>query len=201
MRFARLAFLFCLCLLASGLNAEACMMMAHRVMNDIKLADVVVIGSIRNYRIIEDTEIRERRKKQCAEKRIALKSLCKQQGFLSDYAQFEIEVETVLKGSPASMVTATWDNSTFGEPTRLGEENQRFLVALRASGSNIPPLRGPSAFIAPNPDPELLAVLQAPCAPPFIFKFPGDAASDAKDALEGKLRTEPDRDPAIKGLY
>ena len=201
MRLVRLAFVWCLCFFASNVYANACMMRADLAMSDITIADVVVIGSIRNYEIIKDTNIREQRKNQCAEKKLTLEALCNQSNFLSDYARFEIEVETVLKGAPANFLTVTWDNSTFGEPASLGGKGERFLVALRSSETKIPPLRGPSAFVAPNPDPELLAVLQAPCAAPFIFNVPGTAASDARKVLEGKTVTEPDRNQGTKGLY
>jgi len=186
MRFACLVLLASIHLLAGGKSAYACMTLAQLVLSDVKFADVVVVGQIRNYKIIEDPNIRELQKKRCADNTSPEDHFCKTRSFLSDYAQFQIEVDIVLKGQPKETVTVTWDNSTFGEPQSLGDDTERFLIALRAASSKMPPLRGPSAFIAANPDPEMMTVLQAPCASPFIFKFPGKAASQVKDILNGK---------------
>ena len=146
--------------------------MGHIDMSDIALADLVVIGSVRNYEIIEDTKARALREEICTKNKDLDQRFCNQPRIFSDYAQFEIEVHSALKGTSPNVVTVTLDNSTFGAPTSLGGKHQRFLVTLRAATSKIPPLRGPSAFIAPNPDPDLLTVLQAPCAPSFIFRYP-----------------------------
>ncbi|MEC9470762.1 MAG: hypothetical protein VYA18_13660 [Pseudomonadota bacterium] len=201
MRYFSLVMLASIHLLASGIDANACITFAQMDSSDVKFADVVVVGKIRNYKIVEDPKVREIQKKRCENKKTADDRYCKMRSFLSDYAQFQIEVDTVLKGEPDESVSVTWDNSTFGEPISLGEENERFLIALRAANSNMPPLRGPSAFISANPSPELLTVLQAPCSSPFIFKFPGETASKVKDILDGKDPGDAGSTNPRSGLY
>jgi len=131
----------------AGQRAEACMTSAPLVLEDVQYADTVVVGRITDYRVIPD----ERRP-----------------GGIGDYARFDIEVDTVLKGEPPRTISATWDNSTFGEPDEIAPG--RYLIALRHAGSRVlPPLRGASATILSNPDDGVPSVLQAPCSDAFIF--------------------------------
>jgi hypothetical protein len=58
-----------------------------------------------------------------------------------------------------------------------------FLIGLRDPRSRIPPLRGPSATLLPSPEPDVLAVLQAPCAGPFLFARESDAAMMVRQIL------------------
>lgn len=67
-----------------------------------------------------------------------------------------------------------------------------YLIALRESSSKTPPLRGPSATTLPNPEPNLLAVLQAPCAPAFIFETMSVEAETIRSEL-GQPTAESDR--------
>ncbi|MBV9883674.1 MAG: hypothetical protein JO276_11750 [Sphingomonadaceae bacterium] len=159
--------------------ARACMTEAPLDLHDIRYADVVVVGRITNYRIIPDLEIR--RQNALARDPAIRREMANLIGgeppepeddtpgrFMSDYASFRVIVDEVLVGPAAATLEVTWDNSTFAEPESLPAGP--FLIALRHAGSRLPPLRGPSATILPNPDPNALAVLQAPCSRPFMFE-------------------------------
>lgn len=131
--------------------AYACMAMAPLELADIKYADVVVLGRISNYEIVDG-----------------------EPGQLGDYARFTVSVDDVLFGQPPQQLTAVWDNSTYAEPESMPSGS--FLIALRDPRSQTPPLRGPSATVLPNPEPTLLTVLQAPCSDAFIFSSTSDEA-------------------------
>jgi hypothetical protein len=164
------------CFLLASPQAHACMMIARLEPGDIKYADVVVVGRITDYEVVLDPEIRRQQKEAVAPNR----------RFLSDYARFRILVDEVLVGKPPKILFATWDNSTFGEPSRM--EEGPFLIGLRDPHSKSPPLRGPSATIMPNQEPQTLTVLQAPCAGPFIFEATGDMAKAIREILAGAAK-------------
>jgi hypothetical protein len=160
---------------ASG-PARACIMFVPPTLADVSYADVVVIGQIKNYRIIRDEAFR---KKRLASPNLSAKDRKfyenPKTGLLPDYARFEIQVEHVLVGQASGRLSAMWDNSTFGEPDQM--VSGRYLIALRRPRSASPPLRGPSATILPSPDPSTLTVLQAPCSSAFIY------GAESKEAL------------------
>jgi hypothetical protein len=148
----------------------ACMVFVSPKLEDVNYADVVVLGRISNYRIVRDEAFRKHMltsRHLTADMRRMYSD--PKQGLMTDYARFDIQVEKVLKGQAGTNVSVTWDNSTFGEPGKM--KTGRYLVALRRSNSASPPLRGPSATIAPNPNPTLLTVLQAPCSSPFLYEI------------------------------
>lgn len=156
-------------LLASTLtsrSASGCFIDAQIDIHDVQYSDVVVIGKIANYKIVLDPVARQSYKKSFGNSPDLAKRLTG--SFISDYARFDISVDEVLRGKASKTLNVTWDNSTFGEPQDMSPGP--FLIALRQANSPIPPLRGPSATYLPNPDPSVLTVLQAPCAPPLIFE-------------------------------
>lgn len=167
--------------------ASACLAMAHLELDNVKYASVVVVGRIVDYEIVLDQKIRKERKEML--ERSADKSteywrlMSEQTRFLSDYARFKVLVDEVLVGQPPSVINATWDNSTFGEPETMKEGP--YLIALREPGSRIPPLRGPSATILASPEPGSLTVLQAPCAPAFILDATSAEAKTIRKMLGG----------------
>lgn len=166
--------------------ASACRTMANLRFDDIKYASVIVIGRITNYEIVLDQAARQRHKEMLARPDWppeARKLLSEQQHFLSDYARFDVLVDEVLVGKPQAVLSVTWDNSTFNEPDKM--EEGPFLIALREPDAKIPPLRGPSATIMPSLEPQKLTVLQAPCAPPFMFKAATAEAKKVRDMLTG----------------
>jgi hypothetical protein len=101
---------------------------------------------------------------------------------LSDYTRFNIQVDKVISGSASAVIAATWDNSTFSLPETMPDGP--YVIALRRPQSPVPPLRGPSATIFPNQEPDLLTVLQAPCAQPFLFEANSAEAQAVLKILE-----------------
>lgn len=170
---------------ASG-PAQACRLPAPLVLDDVRFADVVVVGRIRNYRIVRDEEFR---RKMLDNPKISADMRRFYEGpdtLLSDYARFDVDVDRVLAGKAPSSVSVTWDNSTFGEPEKMA--TGPFLIALRRSDSRTPPLRGPSATILPSREPLVLTVLQAPCSTPFLFESTSEKADAVRLLLRAKLR-------------
>lgn len=174
MRFA--LFLSAVALLISGLStgAKACMVSVRLHIEDVRHADVVVVGRITDYRLVLDPVVRARRKADIARDPEFWKRSGDQTRFLPDYARFRIEVEEVLYGEAPDMLVATWDNSTFAEPDSLPPGP--YVIALRNPQSGTPPLRGPSAVVGPAPEPGTLTLLQAPCARPFLFEADSEKA-------------------------
>jgi hypothetical protein len=136
---------------------------------DVRYADIVVIGQIDNYRVIRDEAVRKRLLSRPNLPVDTRKIYQDPKGSLmSDYARFDIKVEAVLIGQAPERLDVTWDNSTFGEPEQM--RPGRYLIALRRLGSPPPPLRGPSATLSPDPDPSALSLLQAPCSSAFVYE-------------------------------
>ena len=105
---------------------------------------------------------------------------------MGDYARFDIRVGEVLAGRAPRTVRVTWSNSTFGLPKALA--GGTMLIALAKPGGKRPPLRGPSATIMPNREPNLPTVLQAPCASPFMFAANSNEARAIRRILRGRRR-------------
>jgi hypothetical protein len=140
----------------AGAPAHACIMMVPLELADIKYADVVVVGRINNYERVGNEDL------------------------ISGYAKFRVLVDEVLLGNSPQEITVTWDNSTFSEPETMAPGP--FLIALRDPGSRIPPLRS-SGSIFPNPKPDLLTLLQAPCSSPFMFASGSEEAKAVRQML------------------
>lgn len=168
--------------LASANAASACLMATGLNIKDVSYADAVVVGSIENYEIVRDMAFRERR---LSDPNLRDESRAiysdPNKAILGDYARFEVLVTEVIVGDVPQRFSATWDNSTFGEPASLSDG--QLLMAFRRAESPIPPLTGPSATILPNPEPQSLTILQAPCAPPFIFENSSETALRIKELL------------------
>jgi hypothetical protein len=163
-------------------SVHACMMSVPQKLEDVRYADVVVIGRIANYRIIRDEAFRKWMLKSptlSADERKRYQD--PKEGLITDYARFDIDVEEVLAGRAPARLSATWDNSTFSEPERM--KPGRYLIALRRPSSASPPLRGPSATIMPNREPNTLTLLQAPCSSAFLY----DAGSGEARAIRAIL--------------
>ena len=171
-----------LALLASQ-PTHACRIRAATVLADVKYADVVLVGRISNYGIVRDHEERQRMLKipnLSAEMRKMYEDPT--ETLLWDYARFDVEVDEVLVGKAPRKITATWDNSTFGEPGKMAPGP--FLIALRDPSSKGPPIRGPSATILPSRERRILTVLQAPCAGPFLFDAQSEEARTVRQILK-----------------
>ncbi|CAN7758559.1 hypothetical protein [Ensifer sp. Root127] len=103
---------------------------------------------------------------------------------MSDFARFDIHVDEVLIGKAPKTLPVTWDNSTFGEPEEM--LTGPFLIGLRKATSQLPPLRGPSATVFPNPDPTAMTVLQAPCSNAFIIEVGTNEANAIRGILDAR---------------
>lgn len=176
-----------LVIILSANPASACRLAASLNLDDIKYASVVVVGRVLDYEIVLDQAVRKERKEmldRSADKSTKFwRLMSEQKDFLSDYARFRVLVDEVLVGQPASVISITWDNSTFGEPEKMKEGP--YLIGLREPGSKSPPLRGPSATILPSPESKSLVVLQAPCAPAFILEATSAEARKIREMLGG----------------
>jgi hypothetical protein len=178
-----LSALVCLC---ASTPAGACRFSPPLNPDDVSYADLVVVGRISHYRIVRDMEFR---RKMLANPKLPADMRKFYEGpgtLLPDYARFDVEIDEVLLGKAPRRITVTWDNSTFGEPEKMAPGP--YLIALRRASSAMPPLRGPSATIMPNPEPDKLAVLQAPCAPAFILETSRDEAGKVRAILRGHRR-------------
>ncbi|WJR66920.1 hypothetical protein QTA58_22470 [Neorhizobium sp. CSC1952] len=173
------------CLVASNNPASACVTRARLDLADVKFADVVVIGRISDYEHVLDPDARKRREDMMGTAPEPLRAILgKQSRFLSDYVRFQVNVDEVLAGDAPNVFPVTWDNSTFGEPEII--EPGSYLIAVRKSGAQRPPLRGASATIVPTPEPDKMTVLQAPCAAAFFF----DAESEEAQGIRRILSTD-----------
>jgi hypothetical protein len=187
--------------ISSSNPALACLLPAPMDLHDVLRADAVVVGDIRNYELVLDPEIR-RRHQEARDGSPASPGGLRDtpRRFITDYARFDIQVFEVLSGtvSARTTITATWDNSTFGEPDEI---SGMYLVALRDAQSLTPPLRGPSATMFPTPEPELLTVLQAPCASAFLFERDSDFARAIRQIMDGEGDAEMEIEVFSKFLY
>lgn len=98
-------------------------------------------------------------------------------------AKLTFEVEKLYKGEASEKIDVIWQNSTFGVPETLEEFERSYgeslVVGLIEFDTPIP-MKAPSAAIFGLPK-ELQSyhkILQAPCAPPFMFsdKMPKNPA-------------------------
>jgi hypothetical protein len=152
--------------------------------DDIRFACLALIGRIENYEIIRDAAFR-RSMLQSEIVSIIGKNVYEdsRKTLLCDYAKLDISVDQVLLGQAENRMTATWFNSTFGLPRSVSDS--LLLMAFRSPSAKGPPKQGPGATFFSPKEPELLTVLQAPCAPAFLLPVDGEAARTVRDRLGG----------------
>lgn len=148
----------CGALLFAAAPSHACIDVAAQDINDVRYADLVVVGKIENYRKGERNRS-------------------------WSGVRFDIAIDDVMKGRPARRTSATWVNSTFKTPDSMADET--YIIALRHPSSLMPPLRGASAFIPPSPDIKAWTVLQAPCAEAFILSYSPEVRAIITRVLAG----------------
>jgi len=85
--------------------AFACRFQREPNLNEIKQADVVVIGKITEYQVVRPEGA----------------------GF---YSRFIVQVDQVIVGTASDRLPVTWENSTFGQPEKMAEGP--YLIALHA---------------------------------------------------------------------
>ncbi|MET0589363.1 MAG: hypothetical protein ABWZ75_12655 [Novosphingobium sp.] len=168
-------------------SAHACRVYVSPNFEDVSYADVVVIGRLENYRIIRDEAFR-RQKLAIPDLSADMRKMYEdpKQGLLPDFARFGIQVEEFLVGHASGRLSVTWNNSTFREPDEMA--SGRYLIALRRPSSTNPPVRGPSPTIFPNPDPNALTLLQAPCSSAFIYEVESVEARIIRETLRAKQK-------------
>lgn len=162
--------------ISASAPVHGCLGDAPLDLDDVQYADAVIVGRIANYRMVLDPAIRREFRNMIGDRDPA------QARFMPDYARFDVVVDEVLLGNVGQTISVTWDNSTFPEPESM--PSGPFLIAMRDPRSAVPPLRGPSAYSGPNPEPSSLTVLQAPCAVPFIFERESEEAAAIRTILE-----------------
>jgi hypothetical protein len=176
--------------IASAVPAQACTVSVEVDLADVQYADVVVVGRIRNYETVLDPAAREERRRWLAESPDMpagqRREYERQANFIGDHARFEIAVDEVLLGNAPDRITATWDNSMFGEPDAT--PSGPVLVALR-DGSTSPPrhVLGTDLIDARR---GLLTVLQVHCSGPFLFPSTSEQAGTVR-RLVAERRTNP----------
>lgn len=172
-------------LVLAGAPAQACAVMAELDPRDVGYANLVVVGRVSNYRMVLDPVARRERKELLAKSSdlspAMRKMLAEQTEFVTDYARFDVTVDEALVGEPPKTLSVTWDNSTFDEPEAMPPGP--FLIALRDPRAALPPLRGPSGTIFANREPTSPTVLQAPCAPAFMFDATSQEARAVRQIL------------------
>jgi len=147
-------------------SASACMMIWPRKLEDVRRADVVVIGRISEYRFFRDEAFRQRMlisPNIRPEMRDAYKD--PNRIWWSDYGQFEIEVDQVLKGRAPKKLLVIMRGNTLPPPTQM--EPGRYLVALHR------PRHSPSSepiASSSRDNPDMWTPLMQPCAGAFIFE-------------------------------
>lgn len=155
--------------IAAASPAQACIIALELDPALIERADAVVVGRLTNYEIVEDQAARERRRRQIEDRNTPpemRRILRNADGYVSDYARFQITVRETLRGRAPRTITVTWDNSTFSEPPSLA--NGEYLVALSARTDR------------------LYAVLQSPCRPAFLFRSNSAQARDIRRRLRDR---------------
>lgn len=144
--------------------SAACMVTLPPTFEDILMADVVVAGTVLDYKIVDAGTI----------------------GDLEDYARFTIQITEIYEGEVSEgQLSFTWGNSTFGGPDAF-PKYKAFIFALRDATAPPLPLRGLSGTLVPAPDSERLTVLQAPCADAFIFEQTGPVGRAVEMIFDGK---------------
>ncbi|MCW1431588.1 hypothetical protein OLX23_20950 [Novosphingobium sp. JCM 18896] len=167
--------------------ANACIDIAPFKFEDIRYADAIVVGRISNFHVVLDQRARDDRAEMLKRPDLSPEfraMMENQSGWITDYAEFDVNVHQTITGNVPRKLVVTWDNSTFSEPEVFPAGP--YLIALRRPQSMIPPLRGGSATVLPTQRPDLFTVLQAPCAGVFILDSSQENIADAQRALKGE---------------
>ena len=94
--------------------AQACRMDRPIDLQDVRMAEIVVVGRISNYRIVRSG---------------------RPPRAMASYARFDIQVEEVLLGTAPRRMTVSWYNSTFALPDQLA--TGPLLFALRRTTEQV----------------------------------------------------------------
>lgn len=159
-RIATVAVLFAAAVATRPLSA--CAFPAEFQVDDVKFADAVVSGRIRNYEIVENYAVIT----------IVVDRSMSGQKYITD---------SLFRYSEEAKVS--WQNSTFELPEGMPQDLRIF--ALRRVGSAGPPLRAASGVIYPDPRGLEFTILQAPCSSPFILPHSTMGWDNIQKILDG----------------
>lgn len=159
--------------------AQACTIYYPQDLEDLRSADVVVLGRITNYEIVARRDPRP-------EDRTHF--------WGSGHARFDLVVDEVLAGRAGTRLSVAWINSTFAMPRAMS--SGQYLIALVDPGFRPVPLRGPGNIILSAPEKGLLIPLQAHCSEAFMFESMSEEALAVRRILDqGRSReASPGRD-------
>lgn len=93
-------------------------------------------------------------------------------------ANFKIIVDEVLAGEAHGVLSAFWDNSTFGTPDTFPAD--QMLIALRK----------PYANLSDNSEPRPRHVLRMTCSDPFMFLGSSDEAKAVRKAMATRVDSD-----------
>ncbi len=163
----------------AGAPAGACFAPVRMDLRDILFADVVVIGSLPSFEIVEDESIPDREAGR---------------HYLGDYARLTLDVHEVLKGEAPDRLVVTWASFELENEDDPRGDGRDYLVALRANDGSTLPMRGVSYTANAAGDPDLLTVMQAPCAQAFIFQAEDGVTQAIRQVLDGEGDAEAEAD-------
>jgi hypothetical protein len=157
--------------------AHACRIYRPIRLEDVRSADVVLVGRISNYRIIRDHDFR---RKMLANPNLPANDRKLYENprtfLLTDYARFDVTADEMLVGTAPKTLSLSWRNSTFAEPETMAAGP--YLIALRRR----------SAAIPADPGEPPLTILQAGCSSPFMFETHSDQARAVRRILSAGPR-------------
>jgi hypothetical protein len=140
----------------------ACITIAPFHIEDVRQADTVFVGRLVGYEVVPFNMDTGR----------------------GGYALLTVRPDTVLRGEASGTIQLYWRNSTFGLPENLEFPGQILIATVGADAPSLP-LRGASATVYPNERPDIPAVLQAPCASPFLLEADRETVRDVRTLLDG----------------
>jgi hypothetical protein len=165
--------------------ANACRIHVPLDLEHVRMADIVVVGRISNYRIERDEETRRQALKSpnlAAEQRRFYEG----RGRLwTDSAMFEVEVDEVLFGKAPKKLLLSWNHSTYPEPETM-PAGPYLIAIMRPRPASRPP-QGPVGLDPPGHQPVPFIVLEQPCSAGFIF----ETGSEEARTLRRMLSTGP----------
>jgi hypothetical protein len=145
-------------------TASACPISAPFVIEDVRLADTVVVGQVADYEFFAPDGPHR----------------------LSTYGVMTVRVSRVLRGSPGHEIRAyRGSNGASGAPPSMAFGQPRIFAFVNAGGTR-PPVRTGAATILASQEPELPQLLQAPCATPFIIRQTPQAERNIELILAGR---------------
>ena len=165
-------------------SAPACVVISPRKLEDVRRANVVVVGQISDYRFFRDESFRKEMLSSpnlTPDMREAYKDPNRIWG--PDYGEFEVKVDQVLAGRAPRKVLVIMRGSSLPPPVKM--EPGRYLVALHRPS----PAR-PSEARASSPyyDPNAMTPLEQPCAGAFIFKADSPSARTIQGILQKRRK-------------